>query len=643
MVAVLMSSQLSKSSSRRRIMISVTIGVLLVGAALFLWKTPEDVPPVDEALLSAIPLEGTRAGFSGSDSCRECHPNQHSSWRDSYHSTMTQVASPQAVLAPFDGQELHSRGRDYRFDRRGDEFWVRMADPEWEKEKQDQGWDLSSLTDPPMVDRRILLTTGSHHYQTYWVAGRFGRELLQVPWIYHLTEHRWIPREDAFLLPPDSGRHFARWNDNCIICHAVAGKPGLNPDDIMGDPQYDPQVGALTSEVAEFGIACEACHGPGEQHVQLFQSRKSESNRQDQIDPAIVNPAKCSPRTSSQICGRCHSDFDAKDVKGWLVDGFPYKAGDDIDEVLEVRYLDFVQKLENPGPGVRDLYWDDGAIRVGGREYLGLVESPCYLKGDLSCLSCHSMHNSDPDDQLATGMRGNEACLQCHSSMADRIAEHSHHAADSPGSRCYNCHMPHTSYVLFKAIRSHRVDSPSIASSVETGRPNACNLCHLDRSLEWAGKYLSDWYGVPQVEMTQEEKQFPASVLWMLKGDAVQRVVTAWHVGWEPAALASTTDWLAPIAAELLDDPYPAVRFVAGQALKSLPQFGDFDYDFISPSASRQNAISAAIEASSRIQSPEGNLLPEVNQFFLPEGNVNQTLIEGLLKQRDDRPVFFPE
>lgn len=638
-----MGFQFLKSFSRRRAVISITIGILLVGAAFVLWKQSKNDALVDEALLSALPLEGTREGFIGSESCRECHVDQHSSWQHSYHSTMTQVASPQSVLAPFDGQELHSRGRDYRFDRRGEEFWVNMADPEWENEKQNQGWDLSSLSDPPMVNRRILLTTGSHHYQTYWVAGRFGRELLQVPWIYHLTENRWIPREDAFLLPPDTGRHFARWNDNCIICHAVAGKPGLNPDDITGDPQYDPQMGALTSEVAEFGIACEACHGPGEEHVKLFRGRGSVTNRQSQFDPAILNPAKCSPRTSSQICGRCHSDFDAKDVKGWLVDGFPYKAGDDIDEVLELRYVDFVRQLENPGPGVRDLYWGDGAIRVGGREYLGLVESPCYQKGELSCLSCHSMHSSDPDDQLATGMRGDDACLQCHSSMSDRIAEHSHHAADSPGSRCYNCHMPHTSYVLFKAIRSHRVDSPSVASSVETGRPNACNLCHLDQSLEWAGKHLSDWYGVPRVEMTEQEAELPASVLWMLKGDAVQRVVTAWHVGWEPAAQASTTDWLAPVTAQLLNDPYPAVRFVAGQSLKKLPAFGDFDYDFIAPRVSREEAITAATNAWSRLRYSGIGISPTTGRILLPNGNLNQTLIEELIRQRDDRPVFFPE
>ena len=35
-------------------------------------------------------------------------------------------------------------------------------------------------------------------------------------------------------------------------------------------------------------------------------------------------------------------------------------------------------------------------VRVGGRDYTAMVESPCYLKGELSCLSCHQMHHPQP-------------------------------------------------------------------------------------------------------------------------------------------------------------------------------------------------------------------------------------------------------
>ena len=45
--------------------------------------------------------------------------------------------------------------------------------------------------------------------------------------------------------------------------------------------------------------------------------------------------------------------------------------------------------------------------------------------------------------------------------------------------------MTATTYGLVKAIRSHLIDSPTVESSLTTGRPNACNLCHLDRTLDW--------------------------------------------------------------------------------------------------------------------------------------------------------------
>ena len=59
--------------------------------------------------------------------------------------------------------------------------------------------------------------------------------------------------------------------------------------------------------------------------------------------------------------------------------------------------------------------------------------------------------------QLKPKMDSDTACLQCHKDMSARLVAHTHHAADSSGSRCYNCHMPYTSYGLLKALRSHRI------------------------------------------------------------------------------------------------------------------------------------------------------------------------------------------
>jgi hypothetical protein len=77
--------------------------------------------------------------------------------------------------------------------------------------------------------------------------------------------------------------------------------------------------------------------------------------------------------------------------------------------------------------------------------------------------------------------------------------------------------MPHTTYGLLKAVRSHQIDSPRVKASLETGRPNACNLCHLDQTLEWASTWLSKWYGHPQAELSPEDRRVSAALLWLLK------------------------------------------------------------------------------------------------------------------------------
>ncbi|MEW6273281.1 MAG: cytochrome c3 family protein, partial [Thermodesulfobacteriota bacterium] len=96
-------------------------------------------------------------------------------------------------------------------------------------------------------------------------------------------------------------------------------------------------------------------------------------------------------------------------------------------------------------------------------------------------------------DQPAQRPRaGAGGCTQCHAELGAeaRLVAHTRHAAGSPGSRCYNCHMPNTAYGLQKATRSHEITSPSVVESAEVGRPNACNLCHLDRTLAWTADEL---------------------------------------------------------------------------------------------------------------------------------------------------------
>ena len=101
------------------------------------------------------------------------------------------------------------------------------------------------------------------------------------------------------------------------------------------------------------------------------------------------------------------------------------------------------------------------------------------------------------------------------------LPEHTHHTTTSSGSVCMNCHMPYTTSGLLKTIRSHQISNPSVQTTRETGRPNACYLCHLDKSLAWTADVLETWYRTPKPALTGDEQTVAASVLTLLKGDAV--------------------------------------------------------------------------------------------------------------------------
>ena len=237
------------------------------------------------------------------------------------------------------------------------------------------------------------------------------------------------------------------------------------------------------------------------------------------------------------------------------------------------------------------------------------------------------------------------ACTQCHTEprFNTEIAKHTHHRAGSSGSDCLNCHMPRTTYALFTAIRSHQIESPDLAGSVKNGVPNACNLCHLDKSLAWTQENLADWYGYEQHTMSAEQEKVSAAVVWMLKGDAAQRVIAAWHAGWKPAQEISGSDWLAPFVARLIDDPYGVVRYVAG---RSLVKFAEVRGIPASTSSLRRRILRPYRTelfsiGSVNKQGPPSRTGPQV--LIGNDGKVAEPAVEWLLKHRDNRPVTIKE
>lgn len=610
----------------------LTLPAVLIGTAVQFKQPVADLPEPENR-----PIEVEADRYVGSDKCRSCHLHEHRTWYGSYHRTMTQAVTPESVLAPFDDVQLED-GISFRAVRRGDQFAVQLP--------------------APYEERPVVMSTGSHHMQVYWFAPHDNsRYLGLLPFAYLREEGRWLPRRSMFLMPPETPKELelGHWNEGCIECHATYGKmlPRINQDGNWWTDEVDTQV-------AELGIACEACHGPGEQHVLANRdpARRYRLHLSGQRDETIVNPSRLPHDLSSHVCGQCHGLLGVARWRDWALNGGDFLPGDDL-TAADRRFL--IQFGENQRAEVTQLakeqpdyhqqhFWPDGMIRIAGREFNGLAETACFQNGEMSCLSCHQMHlDADDerplaewaDDQLTGGMRSNQACIQCHSdySTEEQIAAHTHHQIGSTGSECYNCHMSYTTYGLLKAIRSHQIDNPSVATSLQTGRPNACNQCHLDKTLAWTADHLTSWYGQATPELSDDEQNIAASVLWLLKGDAAQRALMAWSFGWDSARATSGTNWMPPYLIQLLEDPYDAIRLIAARSLRTLEGFERFDYEWPTNPARQAVVREDGMQQWSQRPDPAAPSAVLVDE----DGQLNSAEFSRLLRQRDDRPVRVAE
>src|SRR5262249_32414853 len=146
---------------------------------------------------------------------------------------------------------------------------------------------------PPQYTRlRVDRLVGSHWVQECLHRAPDG-SYLRLPVLYHIVEKRWVHAHGAFLAP-DSDDFWGKsrgftWNDTCLYCHNTG--PSKTPVRGPGGRRA-----GYETTVAELGISCEACHGPGGEHVRLNgnPARRLELEHSGEGDPSIVHPGRLS-------------------------------------------------------------------------------------------------------------------------------------------------------------------------------------------------------------------------------------------------------------------------------------------------------------------------------------------------------------
>jgi len=600
--------------------------------------------------IDAVTLAGLKSAndYVTSAACRECHSSQHSSWETTYHRTMTQEATPGTVLGNFDSKMVKVGGYPCMPVRQGDKFFMTVVHPGWDDQEIKEGRDPQATDLPPAIIYSVDRVIGSHHQQVYLSRGEDGA-YHTLPVVWNVLDKRWTTRKASFLAEPKPNfyHNTKLWNNGCIFCHNTGPDPGMELKSLDGGKSR----WVWNSKVAELGIACEACHGPGGGHVQLEQ-KIAKSPGPQPVDALIVNPRKLSKVESVLTCARCHGKMIAKKEfdHQCLTDGDFFKPGE----------WEFVKRYDSPSrdeskefdeSGDGKYFWKDGTPRTTALEYQGTLLSPCYQQGEMTCLSCHSMHNAPANDQLLFGdgdahsiTEQNRACTQCHKQFNsdDLLKQHTRHDTNASGSLCYNCHMPFQAYSLLKRIRSHRISTPTATETATSGIPNACNQCHVDQSLEWTNATLATWSGKTPSAMLAPHPGLSSTVADAIAGNALQRALAIEQLGARENFELSGTQWRARLLLESLDDNYDANRYLAFRALVKMPGYESFQFDYIAPESERSSQIRKA-----RKQWDEQETEPIRNRLkALLGGDTSSSmdeLIQKLKNQRANVPVLVLE
>lgn len=405
--------------------------------------------------------------YLGSNACRRCHEDQYASWQKALHLKMTRGAQQSDVLGDFQNAHLEKYGRRVdMFSRDGRRFMTirrKGSDPE---------------------TFEVHYTLGAKRFQGYLSKLADGR-IYVLPAFWHVETSQWIDFKEITPLP-DGDHDFRQiWNVNCFNCHAT---------NIARN--FDRSTLTYATTWTEMGIGCEACHGPGSDHLSLMEAWEkdpgskpvydtSKKNRELGAILKIFSPRSADRRQVFDTCGYCHGN------KTNYFTGF--RPGD----VYEDYALPFLMSEPIPREDPEGDYWPDGRPTRFNRPQ-ALTASGCFMKGQAVCTDCHLAHGARNEHALKLPFeRSNGLCTQCHAELSEPFAlrAHTRHEVDSKGSRCVECHMSDVNWRLLNRRRDHTFAPPVPELTALYGTPNACTTCHDDRSPEWAAGKLDEWYG----------------------------------------------------------------------------------------------------------------------------------------------------
>lgn len=350
-------------------MLSVILGMAVLGAS----QTTAESPKATKDRMNSQawwPTKGTLSlsAFAGENLCRKCHSEQASS------QPHTPMAEASFRIAQGDPQSKPAEGT------------MQSGPYRYRISSNNAGSKLTATSGQQSVSADITWIFGAGvHGQTYILEDKGSLYESQVSTFTGLHGMDLTPGHspiEAGDLKNALGEHLSRSAATlCFGCHTTNSST---------DSRFD-------ASRAIPGVRCEACHGPGLDHVIA-------QNDEQVIQGAngILNPARLNPVDSVDFCGACHRTS-----------------------------MDVVSSPEAYGP-----------INVRFQPYR-LEKSRCWgTQGDsrLTCIVCHDPHKPLDRNEGSYDVR----CLSCHDFQGSESLGATPSRAVCPKARtnCTTCHMP---------------------------------------------------------------------------------------------------------------------------------------------------------------------------------------------------------
>jgi predicted CXXCH cytochrome family protein len=503
-------------------LLKALVVVLLVSSAItaYYFLLRDLVEPVDHH------HSNLNAQFTGSESCRGCHEEQHRQWQESDHYRAMEHASDKTILGDFNNNTFTYFGRKTTFTRADGKFLVTT---------ENQQGKLETFT--------VLYTLGYRPLQQYLVAFPDGSiQTLPFSWdTRSKTEggQRWFHIYASENITPDNPLFWTRplqnWNHMCADCHTTNFKKNFSDSENRFNSQW-----------SELANGCESCHGPGSAHIELMK----QGYLSQQLSLQIKNLHSQSEQMDQ--CGVCHARRD---------------------RLLENGNNENMMHTWQPEL-IRDvLYFHDGQIQDEVFEVGSFMQSKMFAAG-VTCSNCHDPHTNKLKAE------GNAVCAQCHSVENYDNKKHHFHPANSKGAQCSSCHMPERTYMVVDPRHHHGFSIPRPDLSEKLGTPNTCVSCHKDKSNAWAAQEINrhvlttkgshelpEHFGVALWQARHQQHNAAASLQTLINSNA-NNIVKA-------TALVELSAYLneqnLPILQTQLNDADPLIRVAAVQALANLP------------------------------------------------------------------------